>query len=222
MTSAWRRLPAAALITIFAAACSPGAETADAATQQPAQGLPEGHPPIAGGPGTVATANGPGGVVLETMDAAGYTYVRLGAADRQIWVAGPVTAVVVGDTLQLVNPMSMGSFTSKALDRTFEDLFFVDAFVKPGQAPPSAAHPGGTVGMRGVIQETMDAGGYTYVRVTINDKDAWLAGPQTVVSAGQTVTWSGGMVMRNFKSNTLNKTFDQIYFVNALTVVEGG
>ena len=221
MTSAWTRLPAAALITILATACSPGSETADTA-QQPAQGLPEGHPPINGANGTVATANGPGGVVLETMDGGGYTYVRLGAADQEIWVAGPVTPIAVGDTVQLMNPMSMGSFASKALDRTFDNLYFADGFVKPGQKPPSsAAHPGAE-GMSGVIQETMDAGGYTYVRITNNGKDIWLAGPQTVVSEGQTITWSGGMVMRNFKSNTLSRTFDQIYFVNALTVVEGG
>jgi hypothetical protein len=60
------------------------------------------------------------------------------------------------------------------------------------------------------------------VRITANGKDVWLAGPQTVLSEGQTVTWGGGMVMRDFTSNTLSRTFDQIYFVNDLEVVEGG
>ncbi len=219
MTRTWRRLPAAVLLTVLAAACSRGGETADA-SQQPAQGLPQGHPPVSGG-GAVATANGPGGVVLETMDGGGYTYVRLGATGQEIWVAGPVTAVAVGDTVQLVNPMSMGQFTSKALDRTFDNLYFADGFVKPGQAArASGAHMDS--GMRGVVQETMDSGGYTYARVTIADKDVWLAGPQTIVQKGQTVTWSGGMVMKNFTSNTLNRTFDQIYFVTELMLVEGG
>lgn len=217
MTRPWKRLPAAVLLAMFAAGCARADGTTDAA-QQPAQGLPEGHPPVAGG--AAANANGPGGVVLETIDGGGYTYVRLGADDEAIWVAGPVTPMAVGDTVQISNPMAMGSFTSKALDRTFENLYFADAFVKPGGAPASMAHA--DPAMRGIVQETMDSGGYTYVRITANGKDVWLAGPQTVLSEGQTVTWGGGMVMRDFTSNTLSRTFDQIYFVNDLEVVEGG
>lgn len=219
MTKPWSRLPTAILFTFLTMACGSG-ETADA-PQQPAQGLPPGHPPIAGGNVTVGNNSG-GGVVLETMDAGGYTYARLGASGQEIWVAGPVTALEVGDTVQIVNPMSMGAFTSKALDRTFESLYFVDAFKEPAVSGPSAgAHPGAG-GVQAVIEETMDAGGYTYVRVVVDDEDVWLAGPQTALQEGQTVTWSGGTLMRNFTSNTLNKTFEQIYFVTRLTPVEGG
>lgn len=222
MTRTWGRPAMAVVLTLLATACNRPAETADA-PQQPQQGLPEGHPPINGGSATVSNSTA-GGVVLETMDSGGYTYARLGARGQEIWVAGPVTALNEGDTVQIVNPMSMGKFTSKTLDRTFDDLYFIEGFHKPGSedanGPSAAAHPGASA-MRGVIQETMDSGGYTYVRVSINDKDVWLAGPQTVVSEGQTVTWSGGMVMRNFTSNTLDRTFDQIYFVNSLTVVGG-
>jgi len=221
MTRTWIRPATAVLLTLFATACNRPAETADA-PQQPAQGLPAGHPPIDGGSATVANSTA-GGVVLETMDAGGYTYARLGASGQELWVAGPVTPLVVGDTVQIVNPLPMGKFTSKALDRTFDDLFFTEGFHRPSDVsgPSAAAHPDDSA-MRGVIQETMDSGGYTYVRVSLDDEDVWLAGPQTVVQEGQTITWSGGMVMRNFTSNTLNRTFDQIYFVNNLSVVDGG
>lgn len=217
------RPAAAVLLALLATACNRPAETADA-PQQPAQGLPPGHPPIAGGSATASNSSA-GGVVLETMDAGGYTYARLGAWGQEIWVAGPVTALAVGDTVQIVNPMSMGKFESKALDRTFDDLYFIEGFHKPSAAdvngPSAAAHPDASA-LRGVIQETMDSGGYTYVRIAIDDKDVWLAGPETAVQEGQTITWDGGMVMRNFTSNTLNRTFDQIYFVSSLSVVEGG
>lgn len=208
-----RRLLAAAVLFV-AAACSAG----DAeGPQQAGTALPEGHPPITGQAG--ATADGPGGMVLETVDGGGYTYVRLGADDQEIWVAGPITDLEVGDTVQLVNPMAMGEFTSSALERTFENLYFADGFRKPG-APGSAAHaPGAT---QGIVEETMNSGGYTYVRVTSEGRDLWLAGPETPVATGDSVGWVGGMLMRGFTSSTLERTFDEILFVNAFTVVAAG
>jgi hypothetical protein len=210
------RLPAAVTIAILAAACSPAGDAANA-PQQPAMALPEGHPPITG---QAAAAQGPGGVVLETMDGGGYTYVRLGAGEQDIWVAGPVTALDVGDTVRLSNPMAMGAFTSQALGRSFDNLYFADGFVLPGAAAASGPIPAGA--MQGVVEETMDAGGYTYVRVTVGSAERWLAGPQTRVEQGQTVAWSDGMLMRGFESKTLERTFEQILFVGSLEVVAGG
>jgi hypothetical protein len=216
MSNTWRRLPAATLFTIFAAACSRGGDTPGAA-QQAGGALPEGHPPISGQ--AAMGQQGPGGVVLETMDGGGYTYARLGANGQDIWVAGPVTAVAVGDTVMMVNPMAMGQFTSKALERTFDNLYFADAFRKPGEVAAAAPDVGANTG---VVQETMNSGGYTYARVAAGDVDVWLAGPETVVSQGQTISWTGGMVMTGFKSKSLDRTFDQILFVNSIHVVPGG
>ncbi len=216
MPSTWRRLSTATLFTIFAAACSRGGDTANAA-QQAGGSLPQGHPPVSGQ--ATGGQQGAGGIVLETMDGGGYTYVRLGANGQEIWVAGPVTALGVGDTILMVNPMSMGEFTSKALDRTFDNLYFADAFRKPGDAGAAPLDPGAKTG---VVQETMNSGGYTYARVSAGDVDIWLAGPETVVSKGQTISWTGGMVMKGFTSKTLSRTFDQILFVNAIQVEAGG
>jgi len=216
MSNAWRRLSTATLFTIFAAACSRGGDPPGAA-QQAGGALPEGHPPISGQ--AAGGQQGPGGIVLETVDGGGYTYVRLGANGQEIWVAGPVTALAVGDTVVMVNPMAMGQFTSKALERTFDNLYFADAFRKPGEVAAAAPDAGAKTG---VVQETMNSGGYTYARVSAGDVDVWLAGPETVVSEGQTISWTGGMVMTGFKSKSLDRTFDQILFVNSIHVVPGG
>jgi len=216
MPSTWRRLSTATLFTIFAAACSRGGDTANAA-QQAGGSLPQGHPPVSGQ--AAAGQQGPGGVVLEKVDGGGYTYVRLGANGQEIWVAGPVTALAVGDTILMVNPMAMGSFTSKALERTFDNLYFADGFRKPGEVAAAAPDLGAKTG---VVQETMNSGGYTYARVSAGDVDIWLAGPETVVSKGQTISWTGGMVMTDFVSKTLKRTFDQILFVNSIMVNPGG
>lgn len=229
MRRTWRRLSTAVLLSLTAA-CAKAGDGTQAAKQAPAA-LPEGHPPV--GSGNAMAAQAPGGVVLETVDGGGYTYARLGAADQEIWVAGPVTALEVGDTVRLSNPMSMGTFTSKALNRTFDNLYFADRFLAPGEAAPAAPSPqrgaapdagDATVPAtsQGVVAETMDSGGYTYARVTLDGKDVWLAGPQTKIAEGNAISWSGGMVMQNFTSNTLHRTFERILFVNRITVVTPG
>ena len=66
--------------------------------------------------------------------------------------------------------------------------------------------------LSGTVVETMDSGGYTYALIEKNDKQAWVAVPQAKIVKGQTVTFQPGMMMTNFKSKTLNRTFDTIIF----------
>jgi len=81
-----------------------------------------------------------------------------------------------------------------------------------------SAHGGGAGAMAysGKVLETMDAGKYTYVYVDTGKEKMWAAGPQTAVSVGETVSFPAGMEMRDFKSDTLDRTFDVVYFVSEL------
>jgi hypothetical protein len=63
----------------------------------------------------------------------------------------------------------------------------------------------------------MDSGGYTYARVAIGEDEMWAAGPQTQLAVGDTVSLTGPMPMSNFTSNTLDRTFEVILFVDAFT-----
>ena len=81
------------------------------------------------------------GPVVETMDAAGYTYVLLDLGEEQRWYAGPVTAVSMGDVVQTENGMSMGPFTSKALNRSFDDLYFVGTLGNLSAPTMPPGHP---------------------------------------------------------------------------------
>jgi len=74
-----------------------------------------------------------------------------------------------------------------------------------------AAAPAGTV-LTGKVTETMDAGGYTYLSLDSNDKKSWVAIPLTPVNVGDEVKVAGGMIMSNFTSKTLNRTFEAIIF----------
>lgn len=69
----------------------------------------------------------------------------------------------------------------------------------------------------GTVLETMDASGYTYVRVDLNGHKVWAAAPQFSVSAGDEVVLpSGGTPMTNYHSKTLDRTFELIYFLPSI------
>ncbi|MBB1318109.1 NrfJ [Shewanella sp. SR43-4] len=63
------------------------------------------------------------------------------------------------------------------------------------------------------VIDTMNGGGYTYVQLKEADKTYWAAGPQTEVNKGDKVEVSEQMWMTDFKSSSLNRTFDKIMFV---------
>lgn len=83
---------------------------------------------------------------------------------------------------------------------------------------PAAAAHGAAVGASttGKVVETMNSGGYTYVRVDDGTKQIWAAGPEIAVKVGDTVTLPRGLPMKGFESKTLGRTFDTVYFVNAI------
>lgn len=66
----------------------------------------------------------------------------------------------------------------------------------------------------GRVLETMDSGGYTYVRVEQGQESTWVAVTQRPVKVGEKVSFAGGMVMNDFKSKTLGRTFKKIVFSN--------
>lgn len=86
--------------------------------------------------------------------------------------------------------------------------------------PPDPAGGDSTGAISGRVLETMDAGGYTYVRVAAASGEMWAAGPQTSVKVGDTVSFPRGMVMKNFRSEKLGRSFENIAFVNSIKVGE--
>jgi len=86
--------------------------------------------------------------------------------------------------------------------------------------PPAQNLPAGTHAVK--IIDKIDAAGYTYLQVDENGNQYWIAGPQTQVDKGETVYYAQGMEMKNFHSNTLNKTFDSILFVQSISKEPAG
>jgi hypothetical protein len=68
----------------------------------------------------------------------------------------------------------------------------------------------------GPVIETMNSGGYTYVLVDGGGSKIWAAAPECVVSVGDQVVVPAGAPMPNFHSETLDRDFELVYFVNAI------
>jgi len=80
---------------------------------------------------------------------------------------------------------------------------------------PAANLPSGTHAVK--VLDFINVPNYTYLKVSQNGKEYWLAAPTTTVEKGETVYYSEGMEMKNFHSQTINKTFDSIYFVQGIS-----
>ena len=69
-----------------------------------------------------------------------------------------------------------------------------------------------TPGLKGKVLQTMDSGGYTYIELEAAEGKKWAAVKQAEVKVGQEVSVAGAMLMKDFTSKTLDRTFKEIYF----------
>jgi len=87
----------------------------------------------------------------------------------------------------------------------------------PGASTQRTANAAKPSVKQGKVVETMNSGGYTYVKVAAGGGQDWYAGPETPVTVGETVVLpTNAMVMNNFTSNSLDRTFERIYFVGTI------
>lgn len=69
---------------------------------------------------------------------------------------------------------------------------------------------------RVIVKEIINATAYTYLLVTEEKKEYWIAIPRTEVKVGKTYEYEGGMEMKKFESKDLKRTFDSVFFVEGL------
>lgn len=201
-------------------------------------------PMRAGGPAPVAPATAPAvtrGKVLETMNAANYTYVRAQTEAGETWVAGPQAKVKEGDTVEWPGGMEMKNFTSKTMGKTFESILFVDRIAPAAAAPAAAAVGHGAGGAPHAALSSKTVGtpeGKGIVRadggVTVAegyDKRVELDGKEVVVR-GKVVKFNAGVMNRNWLhlqdgstskdgQNDLTVTSDATATVGDTVVVRG-
>lgn len=196
-------LPDAAPLSVAAlfcllSGCSPHEGSASEATAEPAARATAGTVPEPQG----ATGRFVGNVV-ETMDAAGYTYALLDRDGEQVWAAGPKTALRTGDEIAIALEMPMRDFHSESLDRTFETIYFVGSL---GAEDPDSGHRDPHAGLPQFRTNTEDGriapgavekaeGGYRVAELW--ERRAELAGKEVLVR-GRVVKYNAGILGRNW------------------------
>lgn len=148
-----RELSRVALASAVMACAVAGASCAKKEAAAPAaQATPAPAVAAATAHGEAAPASGGSvsGKVLEAIDAAGYTYLRLKTAGGEEWAAVTQAKVAVGSEVTVLVSMPMTDFESKTLGRKFDRIAFGalasqgGAAAVPAVPPPSgeaSSHP---------------------------------------------------------------------------------
>ena len=84
-------------------------------------------------------------------------------------------------------------------------------------AQPSQQSVAGANAHTVVVQEVIQASGYTYLKVKENDSEFWIAVTKREIEAGATFSFADALEMKNFRSKDLQRTFETIYFVSNIS-----
>jgi len=68
-----------------------------------------------------------------------------------------------------------------------------------------------------VAEEVIQTSKYTYIRVSEDEDEYWIAIERTPVEENNTYFWSVGTQMKDFTGTEANRTFESIYFVQDFT-----
>lgn len=164
--------------------------------------------------------------VLEVAATSKYSIFKMDACGAEAWVAGPLTkGVEVGQTVELPLGTPMVNFESKELQRTFDEILFVDKIEvakEPLVCPPRHQQAGESKGVQadvaGVVQETLESGGYRYARLDVCGTETWVAGPKVPIKVGEVLLGAVSTEMKDFTSASLGRTFPRILFLKQITI----
>jgi len=87
-----------------------------------------------------------------------------------------------------------------------------------GMMQPRSSAPGAMPVNTGQVVSAIHANEYTYVEVSNGDGTRWIAGPRTSLSQGDIVRFDDGVIMKEFYSKLLGRTFPTVMFVSGVYV----
>ena len=163
------------------------------------------------------------GVVQQIMEAPGYTYALVKAGDEELWLAGPLTKINVGDVVPVTREMPMRNFHSKAFSRDFDVLYFVASFCQSSQ---EARDPHGGMDMKPLAIEVAKAENGNSVLEIYKQKDSLK--DQTVLVRGKVVKYTKDVLHRdwihirdNSTNNNLAVTTKDKVDLGDIVLIEG-
>ena len=199
-------------------------------------------PKVPGSPAVLVAESSPpnSGKVSEVIQAGSYTYLHAVKDGSGTWLAIPHRDIQVGAEIRYAQGTVMKDFHSPSMDRTFDEVLFLGgvevdgetaAALPPGHAPVAASPPGqapfhGAPAAQpdlpnvGEVSEVFPAGSYTYLRITENGKETWVAIPRRDIPVGARVRYGDAQPMKDFHSPSMNRTFEEILFLGNVQLVE--
>jgi len=168
------------------------------------------------------------GTLLETLNAGGYTYVKIDTDKQPTWAAGPVTTVKIGDKISFSTKMPMVNFHSKALNRDFEMLYFVGQFTVNGKG----THKSKLLDPHSKTQNTTMAPLKSFSKAengqTIAEALASKSSQKDIKIRGQVSKFTAGVMGKNWihiRDNSTNKdltvTTDATVALNDVILISG-
>jgi hypothetical protein len=112
---------------------------------------------------------------------------------------------------QLILAIAIAATATTGCSKSAEADKPANAAAKP-PATETAAPAAAPGAISGKVLETMNSGGYTYMRLETAGGESWVAVGEAEVKVGSTVTVSPQMTMNDFESPTLKRKFATIVF----------
>jgi len=150
------------------------------------------------------------GKAVEVLNSSGYTYLLLEKNGVREWVAIPELYVLVGDEVELQGGVPMGEFSSKSMNRKFDQITFSNGPTEAyNKRRKESAHkgvnmsepaPGKKKGSGKVVEGLKvekAAGANAYTLEEVMQKRAELQ-DKTIVVRGQVVKVSSGIMGHNW------------------------
>jgi hypothetical protein len=91
-----------------------------------------------------------------------------------------------------------------------------DPHARANMSPMAA--PKANLTQEATVLSSINQSQYTYIEVSQNKKPLWLAATSVAVKKGDLIRFDEGMIMTNFYSKSLKRTFPSITFVNQVVV----
>ena len=80
----------------------------------------------------------------------------------------------------------------------------------------SCGSPSGDGAVNVKVKEVEQVPNYTYLLVKGKGPAYWIAVSSTEIQVGESITYQGGMIMENFHSKELDRTFEKVLFLDGL------
>ena len=128
--------------------------------------------------------------VLEAINSAGYTYIKVKEGTKTYWIAMMQRTVKVGDKISFVEEAQMRKFHSKTLNRTFETILF---------ASDTTAQKASTVNMKNannIMTSEYKEKGTISIAELLSNKDSYVAKEITI--KGLVIKVSESIMKRNW------------------------